>query len=66
MWHHGIRGISGALGCRFDPWPAQWVKIWHCHSCGLGPNYCSDLIPGWGTPHAKGRPKMKKKEEKYW
>lgn len=26
LWHNGIGGISGALGRRFDPCLAQWVK----------------------------------------
>ena len=27
MWGNGISGVSGALGCRFDPQSlAQWVK----------------------------------------
>jgi len=50
----------GALGHRFDPHPAQWVKDWHCRSCDLGHNYGSDLMPGLGTPYAVGRPKKKK------
>ena len=38
------------------------LRIWHCHSCGLGRNCCSDLIPVPGTPCASGWPKMKKQK----
>ena len=26
MWHNRTGSITGALGCRFNPWLAQWVK----------------------------------------
>ena len=26
LWHNGIGGILGALGHKFHPCPAQWVK----------------------------------------
>ena len=45
---------------------AQWhngLRIWGCHSCGFSHNYCSDLIPGLGTPCASGRPRMGEKEK---
>ena len=44
-------------GCRFGPWPAQWVKG---SSTAAGCNCGSDLIPGLGTPYAAGRTKEKK------
>ena len=37
------------------------LRIWCCRSCGLNPNYSSDMIPGPGTPCITGRPKKKKK-----
>ena len=37
------------------------LRIWHCHSYGLGCNYSSYVIPGLGTP---GQPRKKKEEEK--
>ena len=40
------------------------LRIWPCHSCGLGCSCASDLIPGLGTPYAMGQPKMKKKKKK--
>ena len=40
------------------------LRIQCCCSCGLGCNYSSDLIPGWGTPYAAGRPKKGKKKKK--
>ena len=35
------------------------LRIWRCHSCGLGCDCSSDLIPGLGTPHATSWPKLK-------
>ena len=26
--------------------PGTGLRVWHCHSCGFGGNYSSDLIPG--------------------
>jgi len=34
-------------------------RIQHCHSCSLGYNCGSDLIPGQGTPYALGQPKKR-------
>ena len=34
----------------FHIWPKQYgLGIWRCHSCSIGHNYGSDLIPGWST-----------------
>ena len=49
--------------------PAQHsgLKIWHCHSCGIGCSCSSDLIPGPGTSicHGSGqKPNQKKKKRK--
>lgn len=38
--------------------------IWCCHSFGLGPDCCSDLIPGLGSPYAAGRSKKEQKKKK--
>ena len=54
----------GTLGCRFDPWLAQWVKDLALHSCSLDHNCSSDLIPGLGTPYASGSAQKKKKKKK--
>ena len=35
LWRSGIIGVLGALGCRFDAWHSG-LRIWCCHSCGLG------------------------------
>ena len=61
--HCGAKGSAVSL----EPWDAGWIpgspgqdsrlRILHCH-CS---NCCSDLIPGPGTPYAKGQPKMEKK-----
>ena len=37
------------------------LSIWGCRSRGLGHNCGSNLIPGLGTPFAKGQPKKKDK-----
>ena len=29
---------------RVSGWPSDWGGIWHCHFCGLGHFYGSDLI----------------------
>ena len=53
-------GALGALGHRFDPGLAQWVKdLVLPHSCNLGCDCSLDLIPG---PGALGRPKRKGKK----
>ena len=54
---------SAGMQVQFLAWNG-WVRIHCCHSCSLGPNCGSDLIPGLGTPYAAGRPKMKKKKKK--
>lgn len=38
------------------------LRIWRCHTCGLGRNCSSALIPGLGTPRAEGQPKKKRKK----
>ena len=46
-------------------WSLAWLsglRIWGCHSFGLGHNCSSDLIPGLGTPYTPGR--LKKKKQK--
>ena len=46
------------LGTASIPNPAQSVKrIWCCHSCGVGHNWGSDLIPGPEIPYATRWPK---------
>ena len=53
LWHNGIGGISGVLGCRFDP--RDSVKdLVSDHNCG------SDLISCLCTPYASGQSKKKK------
>ena len=54
-----------APGRRVDPQP-PWhhgLRIQGCRRCGVSRNCISYLIPGWGTPHAPGRPKKKKKKK---
>ena len=38
------------------PW-LSGLRIRHCHSCSVGGNYGSDLIPGPGNQCAVGQPK---------
>ena len=61
LWHNGISSISAVPGCRFNPWPhtVDW-RIHRCHSCGVGCNYSSALIPGPGTPYAMEQPRKNK------
>ena len=40
------------------------LRIWYCHSFGLGQNYSSDLIPSTEIPYATGQPKKKTKIHK--
>ena len=55
------------FGCCWDmgwiPSPAQWVRDRHCHHCGLGHDWGSDLNPGLAVPYAKGKPKIRKKKK---
>ena len=47
--------------------PAQHsgLRFQHCHSCGIGCNCGSDMIPGLGTPYAVGWPEKEKKNKKH-
>ena len=53
LWWNGIGGISGALGAGLTQWHSE-LRIWCCHSCSIGRNCGSGLIPGPGTPYAVG------------
>ena len=55
-------GRLGSTGTQVQS-PAQHseLRIWPCHSCGLGRNCSWDLTPGPGTPYAMGQ---QEKEEK--
>ena len=46
------------------PSPAQFsgLRIWHCHSCGVGCNCSSDSIPGLGLSMCRGGEERKIKE----
>ena len=43
----------------------QWVKIQHCHSCGVGHSFGLDLIPGSGTSLCCGGNLKKKKKKRF-
>ena len=49
---------------RFWAWHSG-LRIQHCHSCGLGRNCGSDLMPGPGAPYAVGWPKKEKNRETF-
>ena len=41
----------------------SWLRIQHCHSCGLGHSCDLDVIPSPGTPNADRQSKKKKKKK---
>ena len=55
LWHKGISDVLEAAGMQVQS-PAwhSGLRIWLCHSCSLGHDCGSDLIPGWGAPYAPG------------
>ena len=59
-WQHLGRAGTQVL----SPVEHRGLKIQCCHSCGLGLNCGSDLIPGPGVSYAVGRSKMKKTKKK--
>ena len=50
MWHSGliIWLVSVVLLVR-SPGQCKGLRIWHCHSWGIGHSCYSDLFPGLGT-----------------
>ena len=61
QWDQWCLGSTG-MQVQF-PGQHSGLRIWHCHSCSLGHNCGSDLIPGQGIPHATGQSKKKKKRK---
>lgn len=55
LWWNEIGSVLGALGWSLIQHGG--LRIQHWHSCSLGHNYGSDLIPGPETPYAEGQPK---------
>ena len=48
--------------CGFDP-ECSRLRIWSCHSCGIGHSYSLDWIPDWELPYVVGVAKKKKIHE---
>ena len=50
------------------PAAAQWINIWHCHSCGVGFSRGSESVPGLGTSicHRISQKRKKKKNAVTW
>ena len=59
-----INGILGAAKLWFRSLAQHsGLGIQRCHSCGLGHDYGSDLIPGLGALCAVGQSKKRKTKE---
>jgi len=56
-WHLGNAGTQ----VRSLAWHSG-LRIQHCHSCSLGGDSSSDLIPGPGTPYAVEQGEKKRRE----
>ena len=70
MWssHYGTQGPVAswellATQVQSQAWHSG-LGIWHCHSCCLGLDCGSNLIPGPGVPYAAGGQKLKKTKTK--
>ena len=65
LWRKGISSISAAPGpgWRFNPLNGG-LRIWHCHSFGVGRNSSLDTFPGLGTPYTSGWSKKKRGKKK--
>ena len=66
--NHGWRSHYSATGLATSvehwdsgliPGLAQWLRIWHCHSCWRGHNHSLNLTPSPGTPYSVEWPKKK-------
>ena len=60
LWCNGIGSISATPGTqvRLPAWHSG-LRIQHCCSCDVGPNWDSNLILSPGTPYALGPAKRK-------
>ena len=47
------------------PGLVKWLRIQHCHTCGVGGSCNLDLIPAWELPCAAGAIKKGKNVVKY-
>ena len=55
-----LQQVRLLLRRRFDPW-CSLLRIWHCHSCGIGCRCSLDSIPGLGNSICCGCGVAKKK-----
>ena len=60
LWRNRIGGIQSTRTQVRSPTQYSGSRIRCCHTCGLGRDCSSDLIPGPGAPYATGWPQMKK------
>ena len=61
QWDQWSLGNAGTQ-VRSPAWH-RGLRIRLCHSCGLGHNCSSDMIPGRETPYSAGWPKEKNKKQ---
>ena len=61
LWYNWMGGISGALGCRFDPWPGTGG-----YGSGIGCGCGSDLNPGPDNSICHRSAKKEKKGSLLW
>lgn len=63
LWGNRVRSVSGALGHRFNPAPAQWVKdlaILQLWQLQLGSDPMAQLQMPWGSKKQKTKQKQTK------
>ena len=60
LWHNSIGSLGSAGIWVWSPVQHSVLRIQYCHSCSLGCNCRSGLIPCLGTPYASGWPKVEK------
>ena len=70
MWHSRLRILNCLCSCSGHCWRASLIlgsvglRIWHCHSCGIGHSCALDSIPGLGTYICHGMWPKRQKQNK--